>query len=93
MKEKKREKNFHKGKNTAQKPISMGSAILTGLLISTVIVLLLDYLLPTPWNIHSAACWIKVLAALIIYASINGIMLAFVTATDEKTKDKKEEIG
>ena len=38
MKEKRREKNFHKGKNTAQKPISMGSAILTGLLISTVIV-------------------------------------------------------
>ena len=93
MKEKKREKKFQKGKNMAQKPISMGSAILTGLLISTVIVLLVDYLLPTPWNIHSAACWIKVLAALILYASINGIMLACVTATDEKTKGKKDTIG
>ena len=30
MKEKRREKNFHKGKNMAQKPISMRSAVLTG---------------------------------------------------------------
>lgn len=92
MKTNKKGNIFLKTNHASHKHMPMIPAILTGVLISTIIVLLVNYLLPTPWNIHSAACWIKILAAIIIYASINGIMLAFVTGNDERTTEKKEEI-
>lgn len=48
-------------------------AILIGLAISTLITLGIDYLLPTPWNIHSEGTWIKLFFVALIYGTINAI--------------------
>lgn len=48
----------------------------TGLVISTLIVFVLNYLWPTPWNIHSVAAWIKVFLILVIYSCVNALFLS-----------------
>lgn len=58
-------------KKFKEKPI--WPAILIGLAISTLITLGIDYLLPTPWNIHSEGTWIKLFFVALIYGTINAI--------------------
>lgn len=51
-------------------------AIVIGLVISTIITFVLDYLLPTPWNFRSEATWIKLFFIVMIYCFINLIAIA-----------------
>ena len=51
-------------------------AVVIGLVISTVITLIFDYLFPTPWNFRSEGTWIKLFFVVMIYAIINAIAVA-----------------
>lgn len=55
---------------------SIWPAIIIGIAISTLITLGIDYLFPTPWNIHSEGTWIKVFFVSLIYGTINAITIA-----------------
>lgn len=55
--------------------LSVWQAVVIGLVISTVITLIIDYLLPTPWNFRSEGTWIKLFFVVLIYATINAISL------------------
>lgn len=46
--------------------------IVIGLVISTLITLVIDYLIPTPWNINYEGTWIKMFFILLIYTFINA---------------------
>ena len=46
--------------------------IVIGLVISTLITLVIDYLIPTPWNINYEGSWIKLFFILLIYTFINA---------------------
>ena len=61
-------------KRMKEKPI--WQAVVIGLVISTIITLGFDYLLPTPWNIHYEGTWIKLFFVLLIYTFINAIAVA-----------------
>lgn len=61
-------------KRYKEKPI--WPAIIIGIAISTLITLGIDYLFPTPWNIHSEGTWIKVFFVSLIYGTINAIAIA-----------------
>ena len=61
-------------KRFKQKPI--WQSVVIGLVISTVITLIFDYLLPTPWNFRSEGTWIKLFFVVLIYALINTIAVA-----------------
>ena len=61
-------------KRFKQKPI--WQTVVIGLVISTVITLIFDYLLPTPWNFRSEGTWIKLFFVVLIYALINTIAVA-----------------
>ena len=50
--------------------------VVIGLIISTVLTLLLDYLIPTPWNFRSEGTWIKTFFVLMIYTLINALLIA-----------------
>ncbi|MBQ3558300.1 MAG: hypothetical protein IJA07_02145 [Agathobacter sp.] len=50
--------------------------VVIGLVISTVITLIFDYLLPTPWNFRSEGTWIKLFFVVMIYAFINAFAIA-----------------
>ncbi len=50
--------------------------VLIAFVISTILVLLLNYVWPTPWNIRSVACWFKVFLILIIYTGMHAGFLA-----------------
>ncbi|MBQ2902145.1 MAG: hypothetical protein IJE49_09900 [Agathobacter sp.] len=50
--------------------------VVIGLVISTVITLIFDYLLPTPWNFRSEGTWIKLFFVVMIYAFINAFAVA-----------------
>lgn len=50
--------------------------VVIGLVISTIITLIIDYLLPTPWNLRSEGTWIKLFFVLIIYTTINAISIS-----------------
>ena len=54
---------------------SIWPAVIIGLVISTVITLILDYLIPTPWNIHSEGTWIKLFFVSFIYCTINALSI------------------
>ncbi len=43
-----------------------------GLVISTLIVLGLDYIWPSPWNLKSMECWFKLIIVFILYATVNA---------------------
>ena len=51
-------------------------AVVIGLVISTIITLGFDYLIPTPWNIRSEGTWFKLFFVLLIYTFINAIAVA-----------------
>ncbi len=49
--------------------------IIIGLVISTIMVLIMNYFWITPWNMESISCWIKVFVILCIYSAVNFLML------------------
>lgn len=55
---------------------SVWKAVIIGLVISTLITLVIDYLLPTPWNFRSEGTWFKVFFISLIYTLINAIAIA-----------------
>ena len=58
-------------KKMKQTPIWL--PIVIGLVISTLITLVIDYLIPTPWNFHSEGTWIKLFFVFLIYNISNVI--------------------
>ena len=61
-------------KKFKQKPV--WQAVVIGLIISTAITLVIDYLLPTPWNIRSEGTWFKLFFVTMIYGTINALAIA-----------------
>ena len=61
-------------KKMKQKPV--WHAVVIGLIISTMITLVIDYLIPTPWNFRSEGTWLKLLFVLLIYTIINAIAIS-----------------
>ena len=59
---------------------SVGQLIIIGLIISTIITLVLDYLIPTPWNIRSEGTWIKLFFVVMIYCTIHALILGVAQA-------------
>lgn len=74
-------------KNFKQK--STGQLVLIGLVISTIITLAFDYLIPTPWNIRSEATWVKLFFVLMIYTFINAVLLSVAQAKYMIPKNNK----
>lgn len=73
-------------KKFKQKPI--WQAVVIGLVISTIITLIIDYLLPTPWNFRSEGTWVKLFFVVMIYCFINLIAIA---TTQGKYESKRYE--
>ena len=61
-------------KKFKQRPI--WQAVVIGLVISTAITLIFDYLVPTPWNFRSEATWFKAFFVFGLYAFINLLAVA-----------------
>ena len=61
-------------KKMKQKPV--WQAVVIGLIISTLITIGFDYLLPTPWNLRSEATWFKAFFVLGLYAFINALAVS-----------------
>ena len=62
-------------KKFKQRPI--WQAVVIGLVISTAITLVFDYLLPTPWNFRSEGTWVKLFFVVLIYCFIKRIKKRF----------------
>ena len=52
-------------KKMKQKPV--WQSVVMGVIISTIITLVIDYLIPTPWNIRSEGTWFKLFFVFMIY--------------------------
>ena len=68
---------------------STWQVVAVGLVISTIITLVLDYLLPTPWNFRSEGTWIKLFFVLMIYTLINALMVGIAQAKCTISKNDK----
>ena len=60
-------------KKFKQKPV--WQAVVIGLIISTMITLLIDYLIPSPWNFRSEGTWVKLFFVVLIYSFVNAIAI------------------
>lgn len=58
------------------KQIPVWQAVIIGLIISTAFTLIMDYLVPTPWNIRFEVTWFKLFFVLLIYAIVNALAIA-----------------
>ena len=58
------------------KQMNIWQAIIIGLVISTIITLIIDYLIPTPWNFFYEGTWIKLFFILLVYAFNNVIIIS-----------------
>ena len=74
-------------KQMKQKPI--WQVIIIGLIISTIITVIFDYLFPSPWNIHDVGTWFKLFFVLLIYTFINAISIATSVGKYESKKYEK----
>jgi len=63
--------------------------VVIGLIISTVIAFVIDYLFPTPWNIRYELTWVKAFIILLLYAVINGVVVSFAQTRFIMTKNDK----
>ena len=57
--------------------------------ISSILVFILNYLLPTPWNIRSIACWLKVFFILVIYTGMHALFLGIAASDYKIPKNEK----
>lgn len=71
------------------KQTSTWQVVVIGLVISTILTLLIDYLLPTPWNFRFEGTWIKLFFILMIYTTINAIALGTAQAKHTIAKNEK----
>lgn len=62
--------------------------IVIAFVISTVLVLGLNYIWPSPWNLRSIECWFKMLIILGIYAGMNLLSLAAAVSGREIEKSE-----
>ena len=65
-----------KNANFVKKPKSVFGYMLLSYIIGTIIILIVNYILPTPWNIHAPECWLKCMIILVIYAGLNCLFLS-----------------
>ena len=63
--------------------------VVIGLVISTVLTLILDYLIPTPWNFRSEGTWIKMFFVLMIYTLNHALILGVAQANYSIPKNDK----
>lgn len=52
-------------------------SFLIGVVVTGILTWGLDYIWPSPWNIHSVECWIKVIVILAIFAGVNALSILF----------------
>ena len=71
------------------KKISRWQLIAIGVVISTVITLIIDYLFPTAWNIRDEFTWIKVFFAVLLYAGNNALILGYAHSKYLIAKDER----
>ena len=63
--------------------------VIAAFIISTLIVLVLNYFWPSPWNLKSVECWLKIFVILCIYAGINLLFVFGGYEAREIQKDTK----
>ena len=63
--------------------------VITGLVISTIMALIIDYLIPTAWNFRSQGTWIKVFIILLIYTTIHSLFVGTAQAQYRIPKNDK----
>ena len=68
---------------------STGQLVIIGLVISTIITIILDYLIPTPWNIRSEGTWVKLFFVLMIYTTIHALIVGIAQAKHTIPKNNK----
>lgn len=61
--------------------------VIIGLIISTIIVCILNYFWPSPWNLKAIECWIKIFVILCIYTGINCLLVFSAYEAKEIQKD------
>lgn len=86
-------KKKHKKAEVYTGELQKGKVILSvviGVIITAVITLGVNYLWPTPWNIHSIACWLKVILILIIFCVVNAITVC--SMNRERTVSEVEDV-
>lgn len=71
------------------KQTSTTKLVIIALLISTIIALVLDYLIPTPWNIRSIGTWVKAFFVLGIYTTIHALIIGIAQAKHSIPKNDK----
>ena len=74
-------------KKFKQRPV--WQAVVIGLVISTVITLFFDYLLPTPWNFRYEGTWVKLFFILMIYCFVNLFAIAISQGKFESRRYEK----
>ena len=62
--------------------------VIIAAVISTILVLLLDYIWPSPWNLKSMECWFKLMVVFVIYSGMNLLFLGAAVAEKEIQKDE-----
>lgn len=62
------------------KKVTVPKLIGLALVIGTLVVLLMDYLFPTPWNLRDEACWMKVFMVFAVYYGLIAAFLSIATA-------------
>lgn len=63
--------------------------VIIGLIISTIITVVIDYLIPTPWNFRSEGTWVKLFFVLMIYTTIHALILGVAQAKYVIPKNNK----
>ena len=80
------------GKNFVKKPKSIAGQMLLAYMIGTIIILIVHYIFPTPWNIHSIECWWKCIFILGVYSILNFLFLSGGFLTKTITSQKKAKL-
>ena len=63
--------------------------VIIGLIISTIFTVVIDYLIPTPWNFRSEGTWVKLFFVLMIYTTIHALILGVAQAKYVIPKNNK----
>lgn len=61
--------------------------VVAAFVISTLIALVLDYCWPSPWNLKSIECWMKIIVLLCLYSGMNWLFLYAGVADKEIQRD------
>ena len=87
-KKKKKQKTAYTGEVSTKRLLL---SVLVAVGITALLTMGLNYFWPTPWNVHSVACWIKVIIILAIFCGINTISILASCSKDVVGNDPKME--